>query len=46
MLKVKYLLLATAISLCVSGCGIFKKDCGCPKFGKVKTSDSPMAVIA
>jgi hypothetical protein len=33
MKKIKYLvILITVVSL--SSCGIFKKDCGCPHFGK------------
>ncbi len=37
MLKGKLILLGLGLMLCVSACGIFKKDCGCPKFGKVNT---------
>lgn len=43
MLKVKIILLAGAIMLGTAGCGIFKKDCGCPHFGKLKTSTATMA---
>lgn len=38
MLKSKCILLGLALMLCLSACGIFKKGCDCPKFGKVKTS--------
>ncbi len=33
----KVIALGIVIVLCTSACGIFKKDCGCPKFGKVST---------
>lgn len=35
MKKTKYLLILVAIAS-LSSCGIFKKDCGCPHFGKTK----------
>nr|WP_294792459.1 hypothetical protein [uncultured Mucilaginibacter sp.] len=41
MLKSKVILMGLALLLCTSACGIFKKDCGCPKFGKVKTTATP-----
>jgi hypothetical protein len=41
MLKSKFILMGLALLLCTSACGIFKKDCGCPKFGKVKTTVAP-----
>jgi len=34
MKKVKYLVILIAATS-LSSCGIFKKDCGCPHFGKV-----------
>jgi len=34
MKKVKYLVILIAAAS-LSSCGIFKKDCGCPHFGKV-----------
>jgi hypothetical protein len=34
MKKVKYLIILIAAAS-LSSCGIFKKDCGCPHFGKV-----------
>jgi hypothetical protein len=35
--KNKILLVATiGLMLSLSACGIFKKDCNCPKFGLVK----------
>lgn len=36
MRKVKYLVILAAI-VSLSSCGIFKKDCHCPHFGKIKT---------
>jgi hypothetical protein len=36
MKKIKYALALLAI-IGLSSCGIFKKDCGCPHFGKIKT---------
>jgi hypothetical protein len=36
MKKAKYLLILVAIAS-LSSCGIVKKDCGCPHFGKNKT---------
>jgi len=33
MKKIKYLIAAIALAG-LSSCGIFKKDCGCPHFGK------------
>jgi hypothetical protein len=37
MLKRKFFILGLIAVLGTTSCGIFKKDCGCPKFGKVKT---------
>ncbi len=34
MKKVKYLVILIAAAS-LSSCGIFKKDCGCPHFGKI-----------
>ncbi|HWD88662.1 MAG TPA: hypothetical protein VG367_11090 [Mucilaginibacter sp.] len=33
MKKIKYIILGIIIAG-LSSCGIFKKDCGCPHFGK------------
>jgi len=41
MLKNKFILMGLALLLFTSACGIFKKDCGCPKLGKVKTANKP-----
>jgi hypothetical protein len=41
MLKSKLILMGLALLLCISACGIFKKDCNCPKFGQVKTTAKP-----
>ncbi len=38
MLKNKFILLGLAAMLALSSCGIFHKDCGCPKFGMIKQS--------
>jgi hypothetical protein len=35
MKKIKYIIALLAI-IGLSSCGIFKKDCGCPHFGKSK----------
>ncbi|MES2376610.1 MAG: hypothetical protein V4553_08525 [Bacteroidota bacterium] len=37
MLKSKLIILALVAILGTTSCGIFKKDCNCPHFGKVKT---------
>ncbi|HEY4197217.1 MAG TPA: hypothetical protein VGM63_16860 [Mucilaginibacter sp.] len=43
MKPIKYLLLLIAIAS-LSSCGIFKKDCGCPHFGKIKAkATTPVA---
>jgi len=44
MKKAKYILLLIAIAA-LSSCGIFKKDCGCPHFGK-NISSKGAAVIS
>ena len=36
MKKSKLILLGAIIVVSFSSCGIFKKDCGCPHFGKAK----------
>jgi hypothetical protein len=41
MLKSKFILLGLSLLLCLSACGIFKKGCDCPKFGKVKATQKP-----
>ena len=42
MLKVKIVLLSGAIILGTTSCGIFKKDCNCPHFGKMKSVQPTM----
>jgi len=40
MIKSKFILFVAAVMLMsISSCGIFKKSCNCPHFGKVKTQD-------
>jgi hypothetical protein len=41
MIKIKFILFGLAMLLSATSCGIFKKDCGCPHFGKVKTQSKP-----
>ena len=36
MFKSRFILLGLAVVLSAASCGIFKKDCGCPHFGKIK----------
>jgi len=38
MKKNKLIIIGTALLLSCSSCGIFKKGCGCPTFGKVKSA--------
>jgi hypothetical protein len=45
MKKVKYLvILIAAVSL--ASCGVIKKDCGCPHFGKVPAHTKPVSNIS
>ncbi|MBC7399470.1 MAG: hypothetical protein H7289_05960 [Mucilaginibacter sp.] len=37
MLKSKLIILGLVAVIGTTSCGIFKKDCNCPHFGKVKT---------
>lgn len=37
MKKNKLIIIGVALLLSCSSCGIFKKGCGCPTFGKVKS---------
>jgi len=37
MMKLKLILAAAVLFGSLSSCGIFKKDCGCPHFGSIKT---------
>jgi hypothetical protein len=37
MLKSKLIVLGLIALLGATSCGIFKKDCNCPHFGKIKT---------
>lgn len=30
------------VLMCLTSCGIFKKGCGCPHFGKIKTTTVEM----
>lgn len=46
MRRIKYLFIIAAASLGLSGCGIFKKGCGCPHFGMVKGAVNNVARIA
>ncbi|HVV56593.1 MAG TPA: hypothetical protein VHC47_14765 [Mucilaginibacter sp.] len=39
MKRVKYVLLFVA-AVSLSSCGIVKKGCGCPHFGKIKTPET------
>ena len=41
MVKSRFIILGLGLLLCLSACGIFKKDCNCPKFGKVKAATTP-----
>jgi len=43
MKATKFLLLIIAIASLTS-CGIFKKDCGCPHFGKIKAKATAPSV--
>jgi hypothetical protein len=45
MLKRSFFVLGAAAVLATTSCGIFKKDCGCPKFGKVKVQPKAMPVV-
>jgi hypothetical protein len=47
MVKSKFVLLfGTVILMSLSSCGIFKKGCGCPHFGKIKTQHVQMCKYA
>jgi hypothetical protein len=40
--RIKYMLrlaVIIAIASLITSCGLFKKGCDCPKFGKVNTSE-------
>ncbi|MES2426369.1 MAG: hypothetical protein V4560_05320 [Bacteroidota bacterium] len=37
MLKSRLIILGLIAMLSATSCKIFKKDCGCPHFGKIKT---------
>jgi len=45
MKKVKYLVILIAAAS-LSSCGIFKKDCGCPHFGKAPAHTKPLSNIS
>lgn len=45
MLRSKLIIVGLAILLGTAGCGIFKKDCNCPKFGKVKLVNSQQNIV-
>jgi len=34
MKRIRYLVVLIA-AVCLSSCGVLKKDCGCPHFGKI-----------
>ena len=46
MLKSKFILLGAIVLISFSSCGIFKKGCGCPHFGKIKAHDVQMCKYA
>ena len=47
MIKNKFILLGAAVMLMsITSCGIFKKSCNCPHFGKVKARDMQMCKYA
>jgi len=41
MIKSSFILVGLAVLLSATSCGIFKKDCGCPHFGKIKAQPKP-----
>lgn len=45
-LKTIAILTCAALLMSLSSCGIFKKDCGCPHFGKIKTMGNDMSQTA
>jgi len=46
MVKNKFIVLGAMIVLIgLSSCGIFKKSCNCPHFGKIKCADSKYADV-
>jgi hypothetical protein len=45
MLKSKLILLGLGLLLCTSACGVFKKGCNCPKFGKTHTIIEPASRV-
>ncbi|WP_299352172.1 hypothetical protein [Mucilaginibacter sp.] len=45
MKKNKLFLIGLIGLLSFSACSIFKKDCGCPHFGKVKTTTKQAPVV-
>ncbi|MFD2872847.1 hypothetical protein ACFS5N_10240 [Mucilaginibacter ximonensis] len=50
MIKTKFILVGLGLLLSATSCGIFKKDCGCPHFGKIKapakTNQAPVVYAA
>jgi hypothetical protein len=40
MLKNKLIIAGLVLIVSFTSCGIFKKDCGCPHFGKVKSIEN------
>ncbi|MFD0766184.1 hypothetical protein ACFQZI_15080 [Mucilaginibacter lutimaris] len=45
MKKVKYILAVAMLTVGLTSCGLFKKDCNCPHFGNIKsTAQKAMAV--
>jgi hypothetical protein len=45
MTKSKLILAVAIVLVSLSSCGIFKKGCGCPHFGKIKCADFKCAGI-
>ncbi|WP_292941462.1 hypothetical protein [Mucilaginibacter sp. 44-25] len=45
MKNVKYLCALVVLLAATSSCGIFKKDCGCPHFGKSASASKPTRYV-
>jgi len=46
MKKSKLIIIGAAVLLAgFSSCGIFKKGCGCPTFGKIKCADMQISDV-
>jgi hypothetical protein len=46
MKKGKFILAGAIALMSFSSCGIFKKGCGCPHFGKIKAHEVQMCTRA